>query len=219
MALWDPQAFTPQRAAVQRATARLLIGPVLSAYHRLTVEGRQNVPKEGPVIIVANHLSLIDPPLIAYACDRPMAYIAKQELFAIPVISQVIRFYGAISVDRESPDHSTFKAARFALEAGWALAMFIEGTRQKKAGILGTPHRGPAFVAHMQSVPLLPVGIVGTDRAWGPARARIGKPLSARADLDATTWELMESLADLTGFALPPRTVSRLRGNKYPSAR
>lgn len=185
------------------ATARYFFGPLYAIYHRLEVTGRENIP-DGPFVAVANHLSNADPPMLAVVTDRPLAFLAKEELYENSVLRNLILFYGAISIDRAKPEPSTFKAVKKAFSGGWNLGMFIEGTRNKTPGVLGMPHEGPAYFARSNKVPLVPIGIVGTNNPWGKAYARIGKPIEPSRDLEKTTWDVMDALSQLTGWALPP---------------
>lgn len=175
-------------------------------YHRLEITGRENLP-EGPAVIVANHQSMVDPPLLAAVTDRPVAFLAKKELFTVPGLKEWMICYGAISLDRDKPEKSTIKAVKNVFAHGWSLGLFIEGTRNKDPEVktLGLPHTGPAYFAKANKLPLVPVGIVGTNRRWGKAYAKIGKPITPSDDLEATTWEIMEVLSDLTGYSLPER--------------
>jgi 1-acyl-sn-glycerol-3-phosphate acyltransferase len=205
-AQFDKTAYTPVRRAIYMATARGFFAPLYSIYHRLTITGRENVP-DGPFVAVGNHLSNADPPLLAVATLRPIAFIAKRELYEVPVLKQLILFYGAISVDRGKPEVSTFKAVKEVVKQGWSLGTFIEGTRNKTPGVLGQPREGAAYFARANKLPIVPVGIVGTNVRWGKAYARIGKPIEPSQDLSRTTWEIMEALSELTGFALPQRAA------------
>jgi 1-acyl-sn-glycerol-3-phosphate acyltransferase len=205
-ALYDRNITKPWRKAVYMATELGLLAPLFVLKHRLTITGRESVPAP-PFVAVANHLSKEDPPLLAVAVRRPVAFIAKQELYAVPILRSLILFYGAISIDRDKPEVSTFKAVKEVCQHGWALGMFIEGTRSKTPGMLGAPYEGPAYFAWVLRAPIVPVGIVGTDNPWGKAYARIGKPIDPDRDLDKITWDIMQSLSDLTGFTLPPRSI------------
>lgn len=204
-AIYDPHAFSPGRAVIYRATAKYFFGSIYAVMHRLEVSGRENIPDGVPLVVVGNHLSNADPPLLATATLRPLAFMAKKELFDVPGLKQWMMFYGAISVDRAKPEVSTFKAIKHVFDNGWNLGMFIEGTRNKNPGVLGQPHTGPAYFARANKAMIVPIGIIGTNKPWGKAYAKIGKPIQPSKDLDATTWEIMQALSDLTGFALPER--------------
>lgn len=204
--LYDPKAFTPFRTFVYMMTARYFFGPLFLIQNRLEVSGRENIP-EGSCVFVANHLSNWDPPIVANATDRPVSFLAKKELFSDKFFRNLVRAYGAISVDRDKPEPSTFKAVKEMLKQGWNLGMFIEGTRSKTPGQMGPPHLGPAYFAKANKLPIVPVGIIGTNVKNGKAYVRIGKPIYVSGDLDETTWRIMEALSDLTGFKLPPREL------------
>ena len=215
-AQYDPNVKLLWRKAAYKATAKYFFGTLHLIKHRMSITGRENLPKE-PFIAVGNHLSNEDPPLLALATERPVAFIAKQELYEKEPLRSLVLFYGAISVNRERPEASTFKAAKEAFKCGWSLGMFIEGTRSKTPGVLGQPNHGPAYFAKILKAQIVPVGIVGTDKAWGKGYTRFGKPIQPGDDLDAKTWEVMEALSDLTGFQLPPRLVQRSTEVGYQS--
>ncbi|HEY9792181.1 MAG TPA: lysophospholipid acyltransferase family protein [Candidatus Obscuribacterales bacterium] len=210
-AQYDPKMITPGRRLLYRATADYFFAPLYFMKHRMQVTGRENLP-EGPCVIVGNHLSNADPPLLAVASKKPVSFIAKEELYHVPgaggaFLRSLILTYGAISIDRDKPEVSTFKAVKEVFKNGWSLGMFIEGTRNKTPGVLGQPHEGPAYFARILKAPIVPMGIIGTNQKWGQGYVRIGKPLQPAHDLEDTTWRIMESLSELTGYALPPRTV------------
>lgn len=206
-AQFDPRSFKRHNTLRYIATARYFFGPLFFFKNRVEVTGRENIPK-GPVLFVANHLSNWDPPLISYATDRPVSYLAKEELFSDKFFYPLIMAYGAISVRREKPEPSTFKAVKEMLKNGWCLGMFIEGTRNKNPGVLQQPHPGPAYFAKMNKLPIVPIGIVGMNEKWGKAYVRIGKPIEPSNNLEETTWKIMEAIAELTKFALPPREIA-----------
>jgi 1-acyl-sn-glycerol-3-phosphate acyltransferase len=205
-AQYDREMLTPQRKRMYVATARYFFAPLYAIKHRMQISGRENVPDE-PCVVVGNHLSNADPPLLAVATDHPLSFVAKQELFEVDKLRQLILLYGAISIDRDKPEVSTFKAVKEVFKNGWSIGMFIEGTRNKTPGTLGQPHEGPAYFAKILKAKILPVGIIGTNTKWGKGYVRIGKPIPPSDDLDAKTWEIMQALSDLTGYAMPPKTV------------
>lgn len=197
--------FNPVRAFIQIATARLLVGPFHYVYNHLKVSGRENVPKKGPFLVVSNHLSYFDPPIVVISVDRPMGFVAKKELFEKRLLKPLISFFGAIEVDRERPSLSTMRMIKQVFQAGWSVGIFIEGTRNKTPGTLGAPHLGPAYLAWANKVPILPAGILHTNDPKTGAIVRFGKMIEPSEDLHATTWEIMESISQLTGWALPQR--------------
>ncbi len=199
---YDPHAFSPFRTGIYIATARYFFGTIFAIQNHLEFSGRENIPP-GPCVFVGNHLSNWDPPLISRVTDRPVSFLAKKELFSDKFFRNLVLAYGAISIDREKPEKSTFKAVKEMLAKGWCLGMFIEGTRSKTPGMLGTPQMGAAYFAKLNKLPLVPIGIVGTNVKRGKVYAKIGKPIAPEGTLEEISWKVMEALSDLTGFKLP----------------
>lgn len=204
--MYDPKAFTPFRTFLYMSTARYFFGPLFFLQNRLEWHGRENIP-DGPCVFVSNHLSNWDPPLVTRIVDRPVSYLAKKELYSDPFFKNLVRAYGAISIDRDKPEKSTFKAVKEMLSQGWNLGMFIEGTRSKTPGILGQPHIGPAYFAKANKLPLVPIGIIGSNVKNGKVVAYIGKPVEQSADVEETTWRTLKAISELTGFQMPARQL------------
>jgi 1-acyl-sn-glycerol-3-phosphate acyltransferase len=176
--------------------------------HPIVAKGKENLPKKGAYVLVANHLSDSDPPAIGIQVGKPVAFMAKEELFERPIFGRVIALLGAISIDREKPEPSTFKAIRQVLKSGRPILTFIEGTRSRTPGVLGIPHTGPAYLARSNKVPIVPVSIVGSNDRTSKIYVTFGKPMQPGADLDETSWRIMEEISKLSGFKLPPRESS-----------
>jgi len=205
---YDPKAFTPFRTAIYMATARYFFGTLFFFQNRLEFSGRENIPP-GSCVFVSNHLSNWDPPMVSLAVDRPVSYLAKKELYSDKFFRNMVMAYGAISIDREKPEKSTFKAVKEMLAKGWCLGMFIEGTRSKTPGILGQPQMGPAYFAKSNKLPLVPVGITGSHIKYGKVVMKIGKPIQPEGSLEEISWKVMDALSELTGFQLPPQDPQR----------
>jgi 1-acyl-sn-glycerol-3-phosphate acyltransferase len=184
----------------------LLVFPVF----RLLLRGRTNgcrLPLDRPMVVVANHGSHLDPPLICHVLGRPVAFMAKQELFRVPLLGPLIRALGAFPVDRGGGDRQAIRLATDRLRQGWHAGVFLDGTRQAD-GRVNTPQPGAALLAARAGVPLLPVAIINSHRALGtgqstlrlvPVHIRVGSPIPApasrrRADLDATTHACQEAI-------------------------
>lgn len=186
------------------------VSPTLHGYFRGRVYGVENVPQRHPLIIVCNHASYFDPPLLSCAVRRPVAYMAKEELFTIPILKQAIALYGAYPVKRSSGDRGAIRAAMAALAAGWAVGVFLEGTRTED-GLIHQPKLGAAMIAAKAGVPLLPVSLWGTEKIFQkgssfphsiPLTIRIGEVLpppisSKREALQAVTERCAEIINGL----------------------
>lgn len=137
--------------------------------------GADNLPSEGGVIIAANHMSNWDPPFLASFLARPVGYMAKQELFEIPIFGTVIRWLFAFPVRRGAADRSAVKAAVKELRAGRCVGIFPEGTRSKD-GEIHHFGAGVALLASMSGAPVVPAAIIGTDKMRNLAVA-YGEPI------------------------------------------
>lgn len=140
-----------------------LINPLLYGVFRIHIEGTERVPKTGPILLVCNHASNLDPIIVAHAAARPVAFMAKEELFRVPILKDVIRTYGAFPVKRGTGDRGAFRVALEALSADWAVGIFLNGTRTED-GRIPTPQLGAAMIAAKAGIPLLPMAISGTER-------------------------------------------------------
>ncbi len=140
-----------------------VVSPMLHGYWRGRIYGAENVPQQGSFLVVSNHGSYFDPPLLSCAMRRPVAFMAKEELFAVPLLKQAIQLYGAYPVKRGSGDRGAIRAALSALEDGWLVGIFLEGTRTPDARIADAK-LGAAMIAAKAQVPLLPVSLWGTEK-------------------------------------------------------
>lgn len=141
----------------------LVVSPLLHTYFRIKIYGAEQVPQRGGLIAVSNHASYFDPPILSNCVGRPVAFMAKEELFNIPVFRQAIKLYGAYPVKRSTSDRAALRAAMQALDSGWIAAVFLQGTRSQDARVTD-PKLGAAWIAAKSNVPLLPVSIWGTEK-------------------------------------------------------
>ncbi len=142
---------------------RPIVRIILFLLIRWRVNGRENIPKEGAVLVISNHLSLADPPLLNLAINRPVRYMAKKNLFRYKPLDRFFRGLGAFPVHRGQPDRRAFRQAEQVLAEGLTLVVFPEGTRSR-SGQLRKAFPGPALIAARSGAPVVPVGITGTEK-------------------------------------------------------
>ena len=184
---------------------------VLLLLTRWQVTGKENIPGHGPLLIVANHLNLADPPILGASIRRKMVFMAKEELFQTRISSYFVRNYGAFPVRRGGLNRKTLKDAEQHLAQGLALVMFPEGRRSKDCQ-LQPAFPGTALLASRIGAPILPIGISGTEKirglGWCLHRPKIsiniGTPFQPpannkldRTDLVKLTNSIMEHIAAL----------------------
>ncbi|OLE37558.1 MAG: hypothetical protein AUG00_07810 [Candidatus Rokubacteria bacterium 13_1_20CM_2_70_7] len=146
---------------------------VMRLFWRLEVRGQEHVPGNGPVLLVANHSSLLDPPLVAGLAPRQVSFMAKAELFDVPLLGGLIRRLGAWPVRREGGDPGALRTALRVLREGGTLLVFPEGTRGEE-GVLRPPKLGAGMLAVSTGALVVPVYVRGSGRAW--ARGRLPRP-------------------------------------------
>jgi 1-acyl-sn-glycerol-3-phosphate acyltransferase len=210
---------------------------------RLESRGTEHVPARGPVLIVANHVSVLDPPLVGGASPRHLSFLAKAELFRIPLFGGLIRRLGARPVRREGADAGALRTALRVLKEGGALLVFPEGTRGQE-GRFGPAKPGAGMLAVLGDAPVIPVYISGSGRAWPrgrrlprPARVTVtfGPPLSLtvggsasrKDDYEAVSRQMMAAIEGLRDSAsgrrredagAPGSTDSRETVDERPSS-
>ena len=148
----------------------LAIGRVLGFIYvrKYVVEGRENVPKDGGLIVASNHLNNADPPFIALALGRPPIFMAKKEMLELPIAGPLFRAWGTFPVRRGEADLGAIREATSVVDRGELLLMFPEGTRSRDAR-LAKGHPGTGLIALRTGAPVLPVAISGSEVAKWPA--------------------------------------------------
>ena len=178
-------------------TYRRSLTPLVRAVYRLEVRGQEHVPPVGPLVIAANHDSILDPFVLAAAISRPTRYLGKAELWRVPLLSFWLDSLEAIPVERGRSDAAAIESAIAALEAGEVVGIFPEGGVKREGPWL----RGAARMALATGAPLLPVRLLDTRKALGrgniafpPLAALIGEPISV--ERTEPTVELARALTD-----------------------
>ena len=194
------------------STTTTLMKGALRLFGDWQVEGRELVPLTGPLLVVANHQSNIDPPLLAASLPRRAHFMAKRGLFRDPVVAFLLKAYGVFPLNRDGGDLAAISWVLGMLRKNAALALFPEGTRSPGAMRKAIP--GISMIALRSGAPILPVGITGSENIgpiWrvamptGKFRVRIGQAFSlpkvdsriGREQLESATTMIMERVASL----------------------
>jgi 1-acyl-sn-glycerol-3-phosphate acyltransferase len=177
---------------------------------RARVFGSEKVPATGPLIVACNHVSYLDPPLMGCLCPRRISYMAKKELFEIPLLAPMIAALGAYAVDRHGSATAAIKRSLKVLEAGGVVGIFPEGTRNRAGTVL--PQTGVALLASLARVPVVPAYIRGSDRALRLGRIDVafGAPLALPAGRKATRDDLAKFTAEIMNAI---ETLGSIGGN------
>ncbi len=186
------------------AFAKAAVTTIVRTLFRYRVVGAEHVPPDGGLIIAANHVSNFDPPILGISVPRPVSYMAKKELFAMPVLGPVIGRLNAFPVDRQAGGTAALRASIRMLKEGRCVGIFPEGGRN----VTGTNEEkaGAAFLAAAAGVPVVPAAIVGTRKLRPFARVTVvfGEPLriernrqSSQDDVEKGAIQIMQRIRAL----------------------
>jgi 1-acyl-sn-glycerol-3-phosphate acyltransferase len=167
--------------------AAMVVKPLMRTWFRIRLVGHEQIPGEGPVILASNHRSNMDPVLLASAVKRPLAFMAKAELFVGP-LGWILRWIGQFPVRRGGIDREALRRTDAVLARGSMLGLFPEGTRGD--GTFSSVHPGLAYIVVRQRCPVLPVVISGTERVrrrfgWLPFASPVTIVIGPPIDLPA----------------------------------
>jgi 1-acyl-sn-glycerol-3-phosphate acyltransferase len=198
-------------------TCRLLLVGYLRLVYRARVYGREHVPAIGAFILAPSHRSMLDIPAVGMISTRRVHFMGKASLFRVPVLGTLFRVLGGFPVERDGSDFGPLRESVRILKAGENLVVYPEGTRQNGPQIAEL-QAGAAYLAAKTGVPIVPVGIAGTEEPFRGRRGRlpgfgrivvvVGEPIlppatsgaavkrSAVDDLSATLHERLQKLFD-----------------------
>ena len=169
-------------------------------YHRGRVWNRDRLPQAGGVILAANHVSFLDPPLLGAACRREAFYMARDTLFRNPLAGWLLRSWNCVPIKREGGDIAALRTALRMLADGKAVLMFPEGTRSKD-GNLQEGRAGIGMIVVKSKVPIVPMRIFGTDHAL-PRGASLPRPAKLTIRFgEPFTYSLPANVDELHGEA------------------
>ncbi|OGW75065.1 MAG: hypothetical protein A2Z72_03470 [Omnitrophica bacterium RBG_13_46_9] len=145
--------------------SRLIFKFILLLFFGFEVKGRENIPKKGPFIMVSNHTSYVDPAVVGVACNTvPLVFMAKKEIFNVPILGPWVKAVGCIPVGRGSREFKPLKEALQRLKCGESLCIFPEGTRSPD-GNLQKAQPGIGLIAAKSGAPVVPAYVSGTNKA------------------------------------------------------
>ena len=185
--------------------SKLICTFVLKTLRRWQVQGQDNLPTEGGFLIVSNHTSYWDPVAVGCAINPKVYYMAKAELFRIPVFRNLLTNFGAFPVNREKADRQAIRTALKLLEEGKVVGIFPEGTRSHSGELL-QPHLGAAMLAVKAQAPVVPIAVLGSKGFVGRLKLRIGKPIylesrqegqTSKQIVEAGTEKIMSEISHL----------------------
>jgi len=157
--------------------ARSVVAGILKPTFRIKVEGLEHFPKEGGVLLCTNHISNLDPPVVGVTAPRKVLFMAKDELFQVPVLKQLLNNFGTFPVKRGGGDREALRAGLKVLKEGNVLGLFPEGTRSKD-GKLGKGMPGAGFFALRSTAAVVPCAIIGPYKSFSTLRVVYGKPIN-----------------------------------------
>lgn len=197
-----------------------LLTPIVRVFVRVRVEGREHVPRRGAAILASNHRSFLDSIFIPLVLRRRVTFVAKAEYFDDPKTAWFFRSCGQIPIRREggSASERALASATEVLQAGKVFAIYPEGTRTRD-GLLHRGHTGIARLALRNNVPIVPIGLIGSDdvqpvdsrlpKLFRTVTIRFGEPIDSaryagrehdRMALRELTDEVMFEICQLSGY-------------------
>jgi 1-acyl-sn-glycerol-3-phosphate acyltransferase len=160
---------------------KVIFAFILKVFGRYQVFGRQNLPDSGPLIIVSNHISNWDPLMVGVAIPRRVSFIAKEELFGIPLVGSLLKAWGMVPIKRGRIDREALSKPLELLKDKKVIGIFIEGKRNlKNPDTMLKPQPGAAMLTLRSGAPIVPVAVINTNRilrSFKRVKVFIGKPI------------------------------------------
>ncbi|WP_335869738.1 lysophospholipid acyltransferase family protein [Bacillus sp. 2205SS5-2] len=181
---------------------RGLVKGVLTPFYRIHVVGTEHFPKDGGVLLCTNHINALDPPVVGITAPRPVSFMAKEELFSMPVLGRIVTNLNAFPVKRGMSDREALRTGLKALKEGKVLGLFPEGTRSQN-GELGKGLAGAGFFAARTRAHIVPCAIIGPYKPFRKLKVVYGLPIEMdtlrenKASAEEVTEVIMQKIADL----------------------
>jgi 1-acyl-sn-glycerol-3-phosphate acyltransferase len=157
-----------------------VVKTILTPLYRIKTIGKENFPMDGGVLICANHIDNLDPPVVGLTCPRDIYFMAKEELFHAPILKQVLPAINVFPVKRGFSDKKAIRTGLTHLKEGRVLGLFPEGTRSK-TGELGKGLAGAGFFALRTDAAVVPCAIIGPYKPFQQLKVVYGKPIDFTA--------------------------------------
>lgn len=184
-----------------------VVMPAAKLQYNIKIEGKENIDKHKKYLFTANHTSYLDPPFVALAANKKIAFMAKQELFTDKnwLLRHLVRVLGAFAVNREKPELATFKTVLDLIKTDWSLGIFPEG-KICKTNSLDNIQKGFTLIAKKAKMDIVPIGIAGFDGYAGKSlfkkhiTVKIGKPISYELPSEEILKQWAEQICEYTGY-------------------
>lgn len=188
-----------------------VVYPFFMIFYNFKIEGRENIPprvaKQGKYMYAGNHVSVLDPPMVAMAALCPIAFMAKKELFeSTEKLNWIIKRLGAFAVDRNKPEIATFKTVRDIIGTTWSLGIFPQGGT-RPYGKLDGIKKGFVVIAKAAKADVVPIAIADWDGypslypfTRRNVNIKIGKPISWELDDDVIVYEWSKQISELANY-------------------
>ncbi len=207
--------YNVPRALFQWLVTKFWYGMLYKFVYRLEVYGKENIPKTNDYVVVGNHLSTLDPPLLANVLPNPVAFMGKQELFTHPVLKILLDWLGVFAVNRDNVGVSTIRTAKSIKNTKWVLGLFPQGTRESGIEIHKVT-KGFVGLAKATKCNILPIGIIGTDKPkkipfTGKIIVKIGPIIKLSENTEEMFNQWISSIENLTGFKYVPQEINNVK--------
>ncbi|WP_066060933.1 lysophospholipid acyltransferase family protein [Neobacillus soli] len=182
--------------------AKSVVTGIFKPWYRIEAVGVENFPKEGGVLLCSNHINNYDPIVVGIMAPRPVHYMAKEEIFKVPVLGNIVRKCNAFPVKRGFGDREALRSGIKILKDGRVFGLFPEGTRSK-TGELGKGLSGAGFFALRSEAVVLPCAVIGPYKSFRKLKVVYGKPIamdvmrSTKASTEEVTELIMSEIAKL----------------------
>lgn len=182
--------------------AKTVVFSALKPLYRFEVVGTEHFPKDGGILLCSNHINALDPPVVGILAPRPVHFMAKAELFNVPLLKGILPGVNAFPVKRGLSDRDALRTAIKLLKSGEVVGLFPEGTRSKD-GKLGKGFSGAGFFALRGEANVVPCAIIGPYKPFKKLKVVYGEPIDIapyrerKASANEVTEKIMEKIAEL----------------------